>query len=139
MAGNNLPRQTTDGPKHLTPPAPKPKIPKPPQVREGDVVLIKDHRSSYGARPALVIRAATGRWGSYKVVDPEGRDLEIAKPVDGKVTSLSDFYGDQITIIGHDDGWLRFEKGIPAERTRYVREHSRATIVRMRQDREKGK
>lgn len=136
MAGGNLPRQTTDGPKHLTPPAEKPKAPKPPQVREGDVIILfpeSGHQSHVG----IVVRAASGRWGSHKVVDSKGREFDIAKPIEGKRGMTSLFYGDQITIVGHDESWLRAEQKIIEDRTRLVRPHLTAAVKRMREDREK--
>ena len=128
----NLPRQTTDGPKHLTPPAPKPKPPKPPCVREGDVLLVRDRYIYHGGRPAVVVRVASGRSGSHKVICGDGQEMDIAKQPQIRPGVPN---SDMITIIGHDAEWLRAEQRIVSDRIKFVRPHAAAAISKIREER----
>lgn len=119
MANMNR-RQGEQEKKHLTPPKASPPTPKPPHVREGDVILL----SSVSIHPTVgvVVQVASGKNGVHRLVDAGGRDREIAKNPN---SIFNQGFEKQLTIVGHDPEWLKLEKGLAERRRKFSEPHLR--------------
>lgn len=118
-------RQGEIGKKTLTPPAPKPKPVPQPHVRKGDILLLSNH---YGWNPLLgvVVEVASGKGGEHKVVNEEGREWRISKPSASGNILFRGAYEDRITVVGHDEEWLKLEEGLAKKRRGFAAKHRAA-------------
>lgn len=84
------------------------------KVMEGDIILL-DKRWAGSPCIGLVLSSAAGKRGSHKVIDTGGSTHLVSKTPS---SDISPAFMAEITIVGHDDEWLKMELDIVAKRKR---------------------
>lgn len=107
--------------KEKTPKAVKEAVRQAPHVREGDILLLSGAWNSSFPDLGVVVETAAGRDGTHKVVDERGRKREVSKVILNPVASTA--YMGEITIVGHDEEWMKLEKGLDAKRRAFAGNH----------------